>query len=130
MNDLSPEPTMITGIPPAEVVKAHATAYPVSDPHGTYGGLWIVQDPDARVGPNFPTFLRLETHPMDYRIVMMWNGVSFTQPLDECAWAARSRYRPVDPHGMPVTITASIADPTGTPVTIAAGVHLPGRRMW
>ncbi|NNJ13619.1 hypothetical protein EKD04_025160 [Chloroflexales bacterium ZM16-3] len=95
--------TMFVGIPLAAMVAAHAATYPVIDHTGhCYGGLWVARDPEACLGRNFPSFLRLEVR--DGR-VMMWNGFALVQPLDECEWAARSLFRPVDPHGMPVMNT-------------------------
>lgn len=86
--------------PTAAQVQAHAAAYPLTDWNGAnYGGLWVTQDPVSSIGRNWPSFLRLCV--VDGR-VHLWNGFSFSQPLDECSWAARSTYRPVDQNGYPV----------------------------
>lgn len=77
-----------TGLPSPEDVTAHAQAAAVHDD----GAQWLCTD---RTFPGV-TVIRLKV--LDGR-VMLQNGHSFWQALDECRWAPKARFRPVDVEG-------------------------------
>lgn len=101
------------GPPSPEMVAAWASDYPDSpgfEQPRSFGpdkrtgekvvaGRWLVHDPGS-VG-QMPSYVVLTA--LDGR-VWLRNGFSFWQPLDECRWAARSRYLPCRTDGIPIAL--------------------------
>ena len=88
----------IQGAPSAEQVLQHEEAHPVGEGK-MRGAQWICHDPKwPNSGIQVARLRVLEGR------VQIANGLSFWQPLDECKWSSRAKYRPVDADGFEVTL--------------------------
>lgn len=87
-------------IPDVPVVEHHERTCPFKDHYGkVMGALWMVLESTDRPGNNMPTVAILTVKGGEVHI---WNGMSFTQRLEECSWAKRSKYLPLLTDGTPV----------------------------
>lgn len=79
----------IKGIPPLNLIIMHQKMYPIIDKFGSYtkfmGGAWLV-----KTNAGSSTFILTAKN----NTIVLWNGISFTQPLDECRWAHNAYYMP------------------------------------
>jgi hypothetical protein len=100
-------------MPSLEAVRKHVAEHPMKDDRGrAQGAVWLVIDEKNAFGP-IPTLLRLcvmkksEASPLEAtsmgdadEAIMLQNGHTFWQPLKDCRWAQRSRYRPCTAEGV------------------------------
>ena len=92
------------GAPSAEVVRLHelrTQAWALSNDvplASLRGGHWQAIDPESAIAPHEAQTVSLK---VAAGAVHLSNGYAFWQPLADCKWAARSRYRPCLPDGTP-----------------------------
>jgi hypothetical protein len=99
----------LRGVPSVATVEAHHRAHAIVNPqferlfHGpefaTFGSAWLSCNRYARSFGPVPDISRLLV--IDRR-VMLANGFTMWQPLDECEWAHQTMYLPLSAHGIPV----------------------------
>lgn len=82
------------------VIEHHEMTCPFMDHYGrVMGALWLIVESSDRPGNNMPVVAILT---VKNGRIHIWNGMSFTQELDDFAWASRSKYLPLLTDGTPV----------------------------
>lgn len=82
------------GAPTSEQVLTHQLFFPVMDGKKLFGGRWLCIHSSGQPDIAILTIVKNK--------ITIWNGLSFTQPLDDCKWANKVKWLPLKPNGLPL----------------------------